>query len=379
MKKRLLVENDVPDMDDFQKILLLNKRKLSYDDVEFRPIEYKNRIDDNRIEVKFDGLLFDFDDLDQFLQFFFPNEYENGTDGEWDAQNYDRMYYGSFDFEYDCYDRSSDDWSEGYSLGYFCEEATIKLKELLKIISPRLANNIPGDGKRIDDEGEITKLLDTYFKNIGDEIIGIICNAKSIATTEAVKKAIEEEYCEGLQKFGIEKFGRWCFGSYFMSWGSLVQLFIEKGDFDENAIDLMINTLHKQFRHGLPESYEMESYYMDDVIFKDKSCDRLVNLIDRYIEEATDEITPEYKKAINKLLSLNLFNRTEIPGQKNLFMKVEDVDSETMKVKYIIGQGGYFGDRKYGLATVDEVIAMATQPGLFDPSKYRIQPGQLRR
>ena len=129
MKKRLLIENDVNEMEDFQKILLLNKRKLSPDDVEFISSEYE--IDLNKVQVKPDGLLFDFDDLEQFLKFFFQETYEEGSDGEWDASNYDRMYYGQWDFYSECQDRAYDDWSEGYQLGYFCESALLKLKQLI--------------------------------------------------------------------------------------------------------------------------------------------------------------------------------------------------------------------------------------------------------
>ena len=35
MKKKLLIENEIQDLTDFQKILLLNKGKLNYEDVEF--------------------------------------------------------------------------------------------------------------------------------------------------------------------------------------------------------------------------------------------------------------------------------------------------------------------------------------------------------
>ena len=96
MKKRLLIENDVKEMADFQKILLLNKRKLSPDDVEFITRDYD--IDLDKVQVKPDGLLFDFDDLEQFLKFFHYPAFEEGSDGEWDAINYDRMYYGQYDF-----------------------------------------------------------------------------------------------------------------------------------------------------------------------------------------------------------------------------------------------------------------------------------------
>jgi len=377
MKKRLLIENDVPEMTDFQKILLLNKRKLSVDDVEFKSDNYED-LKLYHVQIKPDGLLFDFDDLEQFLKFFHYPAFEEGTDGEWDATNYDRMYYGSYDFYSECQDRAYDDWNEGYTLGYLCREAKLRLKELLKLISPNLVDSINENG-RIDDESQITSVLDKYFQHIGDEMDEIICSAKANATEVGVKEAIEKAYCNTLSEFGVEKWGKWCFGLYFISWGNLVQLFVEDGEFDGKALDVLIQKIEKKFRHSLPEYYEMEYYVMDNEMFESESCERLVNLIDEYIERAQEEFSPEYMKIMNKLSSLNLFYRKEIPGQKNLFIKVESVDPETLKVKYLIGSGSYFSDRKYGLATADEVIAMATQPGLFNPTEFRIQPGQLRR
>jgi hypothetical protein len=378
MKKRLLIENDVPEMTDFQKILLLNKRKLSSDDVEFESDNYED-LKLNHVQIKPDGLLFDFDDLEQFLKFFHYPSFEEGTDGEWDATNYDRMYYGSYDFYDECQNRAYDDWSEGYTLGYLCSEAKIRLRELLKIIAPNLVDNIKEDGSRIDDESQITSVLDKYFRGIGDDMDEIICSAKSNATDAGVKELIEKEYCNTLSEFGVEKWGKWCFGLYFISWGNLVQLFVEDGEFDGNALDLLIQKIDNKFRHGLPEYYEMEYYAMDNEMFESQSCEKLVNLIDEYIERAQEEFSPEYVKIMDKLSSLDLFYRREIPGQKNLFIIVDSVDPETLKVKYLIGSGGYFGDRKYGLASADEVIQMVTQPGLFNPTEFRIDPGQLRR
>jgi hypothetical protein len=378
MKKRLLIENDVPEMTDFQKILLLNKRKLDSDDVEFKSDNYED-LKLNHVQIKPDGLLFDFDDLEQFLKFFHYPAFEEGSDGEWDAVNYDRMYYGSYDFYIECQDRAYGDWSEGYTLGYLCREAKLRLKELLKIIAPNLVDNIKEDGSRIDGEGDITSVLDKYFQHIGDEMDEIICSAKANATESGVKEAIEKEYCNTLSDYGVEKWGKWCFGLYFIIWGNLVQLFVEDGEFDGNALDVLIQKIDNKFRHGLPEYYEMEYYVMDNEMFESESCEKLVNLIDEYIERAQEEFSSEYMKIMNKLSSLNLFYRKEIPGQKNLFIKVDSVDPETLKVKYLIGSGSYFGDRKYGLATADEVIAMATQPGLFNPTEFRIDPGQLRR
>ena len=379
MKKRLLIENDVNEMEDFQKILLLNKRKLSPDDVEFISSEYE--IDLNKVQVKPDGLLFDFDDLEQFLKFFHYPAFEEGSDGEWDAINYDRMYYGQYDFYSNCQDRAYDDWQEGYTLGYLCGEAGVRLRELLKIISPNLVKYISEDGKKIDAEGEITAVLDKYFRGFGDGVDDIICSAKSNAIEEGAKEEIQKVYCDTLSEFGVEKWGKWCFGLYFISWGNLVQLFVEDGDFDGNALDLLIQKIDKKFKHSLPEHYEMEYYVMDNEMFQSQSCEKLVNLIDEYIEKAQEEFSPEYAKTMDKLSALGLFKTSgvKIPGQTNMYIRVEEVDPETLKVKYIVGRNSYFGDRQYGLSTPNEVIAMATQPGLFNPTEFRILPGQLKR
>ena len=381
MKKRLLIENDVSELDDFQKILLLNKRKLSYDEVEFKSDKYEDNIDINSVRAQHDGLLFDFDDLDQFLKFFFPEVFEEGSDGEWDARNYDQMYHGSYDWEYECSDRSTDDWREGYVLGYFCNQASLKLKKLLKIIAPSLADSISEDGRRIDDESEITDVLDKFFSRLGDEANDIICSSKANATEEGAKQGIINAYCETLSEFGIEKWGKWCFGLYFISWGNLVQLYVENGEFDKKAIDVILESIDKKFRHTLPDSYEMESYFMDNDIFNSESCQKLEDLIDVYIEKAEEDLNPDYIVVMEKLTKLGLFSNrgVEIPGQKGLRIKVEQVDPETLEVKYIVGSNSYFGDRQYGLSTVDSVIAMATQPSLFSPADFRIQPGQLRR
>ena len=381
MRKRLLIENDVSELDDFQKILLLNKRKLSSDEVEFKSDKYEDNIDINSVRVQHDGLLFDFDDLEAFLKFFFPEVFEEGTDGEWDAVNYDRMYHGSYDWYYECSDRSTDDWSEGYVLGYFCNQASLKLKKLLKIIAPSLVDSISDDGKRIDDESEITDVLDKFFSRFGDEANDIICSAKANATEEGAKQGIINAYCETLSEFGIEKWGKWCFGLYFISWGNLVQLFVEDGEFDKNALDVIIDKINRKFRHTLPDTYEMESYFMDNDIFNSESCQKLEDLVDVYIEKAEEDLNPDYIAVMEKLTKLGLFSNrgVEIPGQKGLRIKVQEVDPETLEVKYIVGSNSYFGDRQYGLSTVDSVIAMATQPGLFNPADFRIQPGQLKR
>lgn len=375
MKKRLLIENDINKLDDFQKILLLNKGKLSYDDVEFKNSEGVDFGD--IIEVTQSGLIFNFVDLEQFLKFFFPNEYTEGDEGEWDARYYDLMYYNSYDWSSECWDRRSDDWREGYTLGYLCTNAIVKLKELIGIIAPSGLKNFSEDGTKIvGGEDEITKILSVYFKDIDNQIDSVLCDAKDTHLRNVGPSYIEDKYCDSLKPFGIENWGsktKTCFRTYFLSWGNLIQMFLYDGDFSENALDTMFKYL-KNFRGHAPSYYELEYEIFDSSEFEKLSCDEFVEIIDGYIEDVMENSHPEYIETMDKLNSLNLFNPKKVPGTENTFIKVKTVDIETLLAKYVVGEGMWQFNAKYGVSPVDEVISIATQPGLFDPTEFRVDP-----
>ena len=371
MKKRLLIENDIDELEDFRKILLLNKNKLDYNDVDFYDKNGNNFR--NTIEVTKHGLLFHFDDLEQFLKFFFQETYQEGSDGEWDASNYDRMYYGQWDFYSECQDRSYDDWSEGYTLGYFCDSAMLKLKQLAEFLDPSTSKDFirTNNGRiRYDGGGDLSTVLDKFFPRLGDEIDEIICTGKDRATSSGAQELIQNTYCDGLKKFGIENWGKSnftnCFRTYFISWGNLVQLYIDKGDFDENVLDLLFSAIERGFNNHPPEYYEIEHHVWDNEIFESETCQRLEDLMDGYIETAHEEI-----EVMQKLGNLGLFSFKQLPDKKH-YLKVEKVDPETLKVTFRVATSRQNWNSKMGVSDVDSVIAMATQPGLFDPTEYRI-------
>ncbi len=383
MKKRFLVEEDYDDLDDFRKILLLNKKKLDYNDVEFYNKNEKSF--DNTIELTNEGILFHFDDLEQFLMFFFQETYEEGSDGEWDARNYDSMYYGSYSFYDECDDRSRDDFVEGYSFGYMCDTAMRKLKKLIEIIDPKFSKQfIENNGIiRIDHMGDkIAQLLITVFgRDIEYEISDIICEGKDRASTEGATNLIKETFCHGLKPFGIINYsGRLekCFSTYFISWGNLVQMYIDKGEFDEPILDLMFSNIEKNFKNHPPVAYEIEDYVFDNKKFQDYSCDKFENLIDGYIEKAYEEFSPDYLKTLKKINSLDLFNLKTIPNT-NYQVIAKSINPETLKISYEISEKGRSWERQSGISDLNSFIAIATQPGLFSPMDFRIDPRQLKK
>ena len=375
MKKRLLIEQDIDELEDFRKILLLNKKKLDYNDVDFYDKNGNNFR--NTIEVTANGLLFHFDDLEQFLKFFFQETYEKGSDGEWEAVNYDRMYYGQWDFYSECQDRAYDDWSEGYTLGYFCDSAMLKLKQLAEFLDPSMSKGFVkrnNGNLSYDGGGDLPTVLDKFFPGLGDHIDEIICMGKDRATAKGAQELMENTYCNGLKHLGIENWGgrlSKCFSTYFISWGNLVQLYIDKGDFDENVLDLLFNAIERGFNNHPPEYYEIEQYVWDNEIFESETCQRLEDLMDGYIETAYEEIDSEYIEVMQKLGKLDLFQFKQLPDKKH-YLKVEKVDPETLKVTFRVGTARQNWNSKMGVSDVDSVIAMATQPGLFDPTEYRI-------
>jgi len=375
MKKRLLIENDIDELEDFRKILLLNKKKLDYNDVVFYNSEGKDFRD--IIEVTANGLLFHFDDLEEFLKFFFPETYQGGSDGEWDAGNYDRMYYGNWDFYSECQDRAYDDWSEGYTLGYFCDSATMKLKQLAEFLDPSTSEDFrlrPNSRTYYYyGGGHLATILDKFFPRLGDEIDEIVCRGKDRATSQGASDAMKDTYCDSLKKFGIENWGgrAGCFRTYFISWGSLVQMYIDTSDFEEPLLDTMFRTIERGFDNHPPEYYEIEHHVWDNKIFESETCEKLEDLMDEYIEKALEEIDSEYIKVMKKIGSLGLFNFKELPDKKH-YLRVEKVDPETLKVTYRVSTKRQGWDAKLGISDVDSVIAMATQPGLFNPTEFRI-------
>ena len=139
-KKRFLYEEEEVELNDFQKIIAINKRKIHPSDVEFKTSDGEDFSD--VISIDYDGIHFKFDRLSEFLKFFFPNEYGDDSDGGYDADDYDAMYRGQWDWYDDFYNRSHDDWKEDYIVGSFKSKSLKKLKEILNIFFPDIAKYI---------------------------------------------------------------------------------------------------------------------------------------------------------------------------------------------------------------------------------------------
>lgn len=187
---------------------------------------------------------------------------------------------------------------------------------------------------------------------------------------------IENAFCDGLKPLGIQNLdGRIknCFNTYFVSWGSLVQMYLDKGDFSENALNVMFKYIDKHFKSHPPTYYEIEYNIFDQQMYDDFSCEDMVELIEKYVEKAQEDFNPKYIESVDKISKLGLFDTKRIPGDEEYYIKVKSIDPETLMVTFYISNNYYMGyGGKYGNAPVDEVINLATQPGLFNPYEFRV-------
>lgn len=366
-------EIDPDELNDFRKILALNKKKIDPDDVYFEDSEGKDY--NNIIEVTQNGLIFTFDDLEEYLKFFFPRTYEEGSEGEWDAASYDRMYNGNYDFYNEFSDRATDDWNEGYVTNSFSHENMEKLKELLSIVSPNLLSKISYyKTKKISDEDSI--LIRDFLSSlqIEDDLTDAYINGQVEATEEDCKKGIKDTYCDCFYDIGIERYSnRYCFWKYELDWGSAILLFARFGTEEDKLLDLLFNATDTNSRNHLPTYYEMQYNYWDQEKFSSIFHNQVNNILDKTIENVMDneEYNKKYFKTIGLISQIGGVGNWIESRDKKFKIRISNVDPKTAKITYQISSNSWGGKIKLAKSNLKVLLDYLNQGQLFDPLDYR--------
>ena len=391
-------DEDEVELTDYEKILALNKKKISPYDVEFYNSEGEDFSD--IIEVTQDGLIFTFDGLEEFLRFFFPEEFgDEGTDGYYEAGYLDSMYRGTW--EYDFWDRSSDDWDEGYVIDSVKGESAKVLYEILQKTSPLLAKkikvNIDGNIRFNDSlNQEISDFIEVLSESAKDDLISAFVYANEVATASEVPNYIESHYCDGLKDIGIEKYSnKYCFWKYELSWGPAIMLFVRHGSPDDNLLDIMFEAIRKEFKNHTTEYYEIQFNAFDNDAFKEyfgkKSLEIFKDLLSE-IEEDETKIDGNFKKylkiidIISQKIGFNKWKKLPTPDDtgKDAFVTrrvpdayrypyeilIDDVDKDTLLVRYKVKNTKSWGV-KVGRVPLETIFDMLSTPQLFDPTEFR--------
>ena len=373
IKKIFLFEDDDSDEEksDYQKILEINKKKLSPYDVDFFDSEGNSY--EGIIEVRQDGLHFTFDGLAEYLQFFFKDYYEEGSDGEYDAQNYESMYNGNWGWWSDFSDRTYDDWREGYVVDYFTYEQLSIVKEIAKYLSSEVYNSIElKNGKVISkDTDKITNLLEIL--GLEDAITDAYIDASVLAVENEVPEGIEKSYCNCLDEIGIERYSdKYCFWKYELSWGSAIMLFARFGEPDDLLLDLLFKAVERANVNHLPEYYEMQHQFWDGQAFNEYWNNKVTSILENELEnikDNTEQYNLKFFKLIDEIQKLGGTETWIYSKNKKYSIKINKVDDKNLQITYQFRKldGGY--DYKMMKTSFEYLLNLLNTEPLFDLTK----------
>ena len=373
IKKIFLFEDDDSNEEksDYQKILEINKKRLSPYDVDFFDSEGNDY--NGIIEVRQDGLHFTFDGLAEYLQFFFKDYYEEGSDGEYDAHNYESMYNGNWGWWSEFSDRSYDDWREGYVIDYFTYEQLSIVKEISKYLSSEVYNSIElKNGKVISkDTDKITNLLEIL--GLEDAITDAYIDASVLAVENEVPEGIEKAYCNCLDEIGIERYSdKYCFWKYELSWGSAIMLFARFGEPDDLLLDLLFKAVERANVNHLPEYYEMQHHFWDGQAFNEYWNRKVTSILENELEnikDNTEQYNLKFFKLIDKIQKLGGLEKWIYSKNKKYSIKINKVDDKNLQITYQFRKldGGY--DYKMMKTSFEYLLNLLNTEPLFDLTK----------
>ena len=373
IKKIFLFEEDDSDEEksDYQKILEINKKRLSPYDVDF--FDSKGNDYDGIIEVRQDGLHFTFDGLAEYLQFFFKEYYEEGSDGEYDAQNYESMYNGNWGWWSEFSDRSYDDWSEGYVIDYFTYEHLSIVKEIAKYLSSEVYNSIElKNGKVISkDTDKITNLLEIL--GLEDAITDAYIDASVLAVENEVPEGIEKAYCNCLDEIGIERYSnKYCFWKYELSWGSAIMLFARFGEPDDLLLDLLFKAVERANVNHLPDYYEMQHQFWDGQAFNEYWNNKVTSILENELEnikDNTEQYNLKFFKLIDEIQKLGGIETWIYSKNKKYSIKINKVDNENLQITYQFRKLNTSYNYKMMKTSFEYLLNLLNTEPLFDLTK----------
>ena len=373
IKKIFLFEDDDSDEEksDYQKILEINKKRLSPYDVDFFDSEGNDY--NGIIEVRQDGLHFTFDGLAEYLQFFFKEYYEEGSDGEYDAQNYESMYNGNWGWWSEFSDRSYDDWREGYVIEYFTYEQLSIVKEIAKYLSSEVYNSIElKNGKVISkDTDKITNLLEIL--GLEDAITDAYIYASVLAVENEVPEGIEKAYCNCLDEIGIERYSdKYCFWKYELSWGSAIMLFARFGEPDDLLLDLLFKAVERANVNHLPDYYEMQHQFWDGQAFNEYWNNKVTSILENELEnikDNTEQYNLKFFKLIDEIQKLGGIETWIYSKNKKYSIKINKVDNENLQITYQFRKLNTSYNYKMMKTSFEYLLNLLNTEPLFDLTK----------
>lgn len=382
--KKFIFENedDVNELPDYKKLMRLVKKKLDPSQVEFYNSEGEDFSDN--IKINHDGLMFTFDGLQEYLAFFFPDDFSKEENpSEYDVAGYYEMMYEKRSNWYSEFsDRYDQDWEEGYIVGSFKERHLELLTEITKFTSPNLyskLSKLKSDNLESDMNGLISSFLETI--DLKDDIVESYIYSSIDAVEDSVPKGISDNYCDCLSRLGIERYSeKYCFWKYEMTWGSCLLLFASFGSPDDNLLDLLFNAIEQTRISHLGEYYELQDNFWDNDKFEESWNTGLTKILEQKLEdikENPENYDKNYFNVVDKVMTLggtDVFIDTK-DGKYQI--KIHSIEPDTSLIRYIITRKGEWR-AKQGKTDIDGLMSLFYNEKLFDIMEHKEKFSILR-
>lgn len=363
-KRRRIFESDEPQTT-YQKLLKIAQStedpNITFDeDIVFNFLYNQRTPRKSMITLNFDT------DEDYFELF-----YENDDNPRYmDRIINDRRYYDRFEFESSDY--IWEDWKEGYILMDFNEENILKLKDILLMVNPELADinydNLNQNSSSIARflhntfEREIDYILDERWELIND------CKLKTEQNT------IKHDMCDRLFNYGIFSKGD-CFETYVTSVNILISLYEETKNFDADLHQML-----KQVAIDTQAPDYAEYYYetsCDDwnevsTAFNQEVSKRLDEISDR-IENSDEfnfnrDLFKQYSKEVYNNYQINRWY--ELPYNKEYSFRLVRVEPSNDRIVLFFQKPNGQEKRSYNL---EGFIDFLHNPELFENKIRKIR------
>ncbi len=217
----------------------------------------------------------------------------------------DRRYYDRFEFESSDY--IWEDWKEGYILMDFNDENILKLKDILLMVNPELADFNPN----LDDKSSsIARFLHNTFEREIDYILDERWQLVNDCKVQSEQNNIKKDMCDRLFNYGIFSKGD-CFETYVTSVNILISLYEETKNFDVDLYEMLkqvaINTQAPDYYEYYYET-SCDNWEEVSTAFNQEISKRLDEILDRI--ENSDEFN--FNRDLFKLYSKEVYNNYQI-------------------------------------------------------------------
>jgi len=383
LRKKFIFENeegDEQELTDYQTLMLLVKGRLNPRSVYFKGSGEKEFLD--YVEETYDGLIFTFDGLDEFLKFFFPDVFGD-DEGKWYAKMYDHMVNHRYNWRDEISDYNYQEWEQGDWVRQLSDNHIELIKELARFLSPNTYLLIKNKTTKDIFKTYSTQVVD-FLETIGlsDDILDVYNDAEVSAVEGEVSKKIIEKYCDTLSEIGIERYSnKYCFWKYEMSWANCLMLYARFGD-DENDdfIDLLFEATESAVKKHLPEPHEIRHEFWNQEAFNDTWEEGVTKSLKRKLENIEDDpeyYDEKYQETLDTILKFGGTDKWFLTNDGKYKIRINGIDPTTSKVNFSIVRKNEWA-AKTSETDIDSLINIIVNEKLFDILEYKKKLSILR-